>query len=178
MDDGHGGFDPGAIGKNGLEEKVPNLAIAKEIARLLKEKGQKVLLTRSSDRFLSLQRRVNFANNHRAELFISIHANSFNNPLTSGVETYYNESKDNQNRFLAEKIHDKLGRNLGLKDRGLKDSNFYVIKYTNMPSALVEVAFLSNQREERLLNTKDFQYKAAALIVDGVLDYLEENGGR
>lgn len=177
VDAGHGGFDPGAIGINGLEEKVPNLAIAKEVALMLTKEKQQVLLTRSSDEFHSLQKRVKFANEKRADIFVSIHANSFNNSHTSGVETYYNQSQNNQNRFLAEKIHDKLGRNLGLIDRGIKDSNFYVIKYTKMPSALIEVAFLSNPKEERLLKTKSFQNKAASLIVDGILDYLEENGG-
>lgn len=177
IDAGHGGFDPGAIGSNGLEEKVPNLAIAKQVALLLKKEDQSVLLTRDSDKFHSLQNRVKFANLRGADIFVSIHANSFNNSGTGGVETYYNQSISNQNRFLAEKIHDKLGRNLGLIDRGIKDSNFYVIKYTKMPSALIEVAFLSNPREERLLKNKEFQNKAASLIVDGILDYLEENGG-
>jgi N-acetylmuramoyl-L-alanine amidase len=178
VDAGHGGFDPGAIGSNGLEEKISNLAIAKQVALLLDQAEQNVLLTRSSDRFHSLQNRVKFANQRGADIFVSIHANSFNNSSTGGVETYYNQSNSNQNRFLAEKIHDKLGRNLGLIDRGIKDSNFYVIKYTKMPSALIEVAFLSNPREEKLLETKDFQNKAASLIVDGILDYLEENGGK
>lgn len=178
VDAGHGGFDPGAIGINGLEEKVPNLAIAKEVAALLTKENQNVLLTRNSDEFYSLQKRVKFANERKADVFISIHANSFNNSHTGGVETYYNQSNNNQNRFLAEKIHDKLGRNLGLIDRGIKDSNFYVIKYTKMPSALIEVAFLSNPREEKFLKTNVFQNKAASLIVDGILDYLEENGGK
>jgi N-acetylmuramoyl-L-alanine amidase len=178
VDAGHGGFDPGAIGVNGFEEKIPNLAIAREIAGLLADKKHKVLLTRSSDKFLSLQQRVKFANNKNADLFVSIHANSFNNSQTGGVETYYNQSINNQNRLLAEKIHDKLGRNLGIYDRGIKESNFYVIKYTNMPSALIEVAFLSNLREEKLLKSQDFQHKAAALIVDGILDYLEESGDK
>ena len=177
VDAGHGGFDPGAVGVSGLEEKVPNLAIAKEIAALLTDKNQKVLLTRESDEFHSLQKRVKFANSHQADLFVSIHANSFNNPLTGGVETYYNQSDNNQNRFLAEKIHDKLGRSLKINDRGIKESNFYVIKYTKMPSALVEVAFLSNNQEEKMLKRKDFQKRAASLITDGILDYLEENGG-
>jgi N-acetylmuramoyl-L-alanine amidase len=177
VDAGHGGFDPGAIGASGLEEKVPNLAIAREIARQLTDKNHEVLLTRNSDRFHSLQQRVKFANNHNADLFVSIHANSFNNPQTGGVETYYNQNEDNQNRFLAEKIHDKLGRGLKIYDRGIKESNFYVIKYTKMPSALVEVAFLSNLKEERMLKTKNFQQQAASLITEGILDYLEENGG-
>lgn len=177
IDAGHGGFDPGAIGINGLEEKVPNLAIAHEIASLLQAKNHKVLLTRASDEFHSLQQRVNFANQHQADIFVSIHANSFNNSMTGGVETYYNQSINDQNRFLAEKIQDKLGRKLGIIDRGIKDSNFYVIKYTKMPSALVEVAFLSNVQEEKKLKNKRFQKRAASLIVDGILDYLEENGG-
>lgn len=177
VDAGHGGFDPGAIGVNGLEEKVPNLAIAKEIKTILSAKNHRVLLSRNSDKFYSLQQRVKFAHDKKADLFISIHANSFNNPGTGGVETYYNQGNDIQNRFLAEKIHDKLGRNLGLCDRGIKESNFYVIKYTKMPSALIEVAFLSNYKEERLLSQKEFQHKAAALIAEGILDYLEENGG-
>ncbi len=178
LDAGHGGFDPGAIGATGLEEKVPNLAIAREVAAILSEKKHEVLLTRNSDRFLSLQQRVKFANNRRADLFVSIHANSFNNSESNGVETYYHQHDNNQNRFLAEKIQDKLGRGLKLHDRGIKESNFYVIKYTKMPSALIEVAFLSNHREEKMLRSKDFQHQAAALIADGILDYLEENGGQ
>ncbi|TDP90419.1 N-acetylmuramoyl-L-alanine amidase [Halanaerobium saccharolyticum] len=178
VDAGHGGFDPGAIGATGLKEKVPNLAIAREIARQLTEKNHEVLLTRNSDQFHSLQQRVKFANASNADLFISIHGNSFNNPQTGGVETYYNQNEDNQNRFLAEKIHDKLGRGLSIYDRGIKESNFYVIKYTKMPSALVEVAFLSNLKEEKMLQTRDFQKQAASLITEGILDYLEENGGR
>ncbi|MFP4371736.1 MAG: N-acetylmuramoyl-L-alanine amidase [Halanaerobium sp.] len=177
VDAGHGGFDPGAIGVTGLEEKIPNLAIAKEIASILADNEQEVLLTREKDEFHSLQQRVKFANDREADLFVSIHANSFNKSQTSGVETYYNQNEDDQNRFLAEKIHDKLGRGLDIFDRGIKESNFYVIKYTEMPSALVEVAFLSNEKEEKLLKTKDFQHQAASLIVDGILDYLEENGG-
>jgi N-acetylmuramoyl-L-alanine amidase len=178
VDAGHGGFDPGAIGMTGLEEKVSNLAIAREIASQLADKDQTVLLTRNSDRFHSLQQRVKFANARNADLFVSIHANSFNNPQTGGVETYYNQHENNQNRFLAEKIHDKLGRGLGIYDRGIKESNFYVIKYTKMPSALIEVAFVSNPGEEKMLQSSKFQKKAASLITEGILDYLEENGGK
>ena len=148
------------------------------IAAILSEKNHEVLLTRNSDRFLSLQQRVKFANNRRADLFVSIHANSFNNSESGGVETYYNQSAKNQNRFLAEKIHDKLGRSLKINDRGIKESNFYVIKYTKMPSVLIEVAFLSNADEERMLRSKYFQRQTAELITDGILDYLEENGGQ
>ncbi|MFW6267430.1 MAG: N-acetylmuramoyl-L-alanine amidase, partial [Halanaerobium sp.] len=177
VDAGHGGFDPGAIGVTGLEEKIPNLAIAKEIASILTDNEQEVLLTRETDEFHSLQQRVKFANDSKADLFVSIHANSFNKSQTSGVETYYNKNGNDQNRFLAEKIHDKLGRGLDIFDRGIKESNFYVIKYTEMPSALVEVAFLSNPEEEKMLDSEDFQNQSASLIVEGILDYLEENGG-
>lgn len=177
VDAGHGGFDPGAIGRNGLNEKSCNLAIALKVRNILKAKGHNVLLTRSKDNFLSLQKRVKFANKINAEIFVSIHANSFTNPSSGGVETHYNNANP-ASRLFAEKIHDKLGRSLGINDRGIKESNFYVIKYTKMPSVLVEVAFLSNPREEKLLGSSKFQQKAASLIVDGILDYLEEKEGR
>ena len=178
IDAGHGGFDPGAVGHSGLHEKEPNLAIAKKLAALLEKEGQKIILTRNSDQFLSLQRRVKLANQSGAQLFISIHANSINNTTAGGVETYYNDSSHEKSRILAEKIHDKLGRNLGVKDRGIKNDNFYVIKYTKMPSVLIETAFLSNPKEEKLLSSPEFQSKAAALLADGIIDYLRENGGR
>jgi N-acetylmuramoyl-L-alanine amidase len=177
IDAGHGGFDPGAIGHSGLQEKISNLAIARKLAKILEDKGQKTLLTRNSDTFLSLQKRVNIANGADAHLFVSIHANSINNKTAGGVETYYNSSHK-KSRLFAEKIHDKLSRSLGINDRGIKNDNFYVIKYTDMPSVLVETAFLSNPEEEKLLSSPDFQSKAAALIADGIIDYLRENGGR
>lgn len=177
IDAGHGGFDPGAIGHSGLQEKEANLAIAKELAEILENKGQKTLLTRNSDKFISLQKRVSIANEAGAELFVSIHANSINNKTAGGVETYYNGSNNNS-RLFAEKIHDKLYRSLGIFDRGIKKDNFYVIKYTKMPSVLIETAFLSNPEEEKLLKSSEFRSKAAALIADGIIDYLRENGGR
>ncbi|ADQ14318.1 N-acetylmuramoyl-L-alanine amidase [Halanaerobium hydrogeniformans] len=178
VDAGHGGFDPGAIGRAGLEEKEPALAISLKIAELLEAEGQNVLLTRDKDEFLSLQQRVRIANQSGADLFVSIHSNSTNNPEVGGVETYFNHNNTEYSRRFAEKIHDKLSRNLGLVDRGLKNDNFYVIRYTEMPSALVELGFLSNPEEEALLKTDEFRNKAANLIVDGVLDYIRENGGR
>ena len=178
VDAGHGGFDPGAVGRTGLEEKEPVLAISLKVAELLENEGQQVILTRDRDEFLSLQQRVNIANDAGADLFISVHANAINNPDTGGVETYYNHSNREYSRRFAEKVHDKIARGLGLYDRGLKSDNFYVIKYTEMPSALVEVGFLSNREEEALLRTDEFRDKAANLIVEGVLDYIRENGGR
>ncbi|MFW5889457.1 MAG: N-acetylmuramoyl-L-alanine amidase [Bacillota bacterium] len=177
IDAGHGGFDPGAIGHSGLEEKIPNLEIAKKLAEILEEEGQKALLTRNEDTFLSLQKRVNIANESNAELFVSIHANSINNKTAGGVETYYNGSHKDS-RLFAEKVHDKLYRSLGIIDRGIKKDNFYVIKYTEMPSILIETAFLSNPKEEKLLSSPDFHTKVAVLIADGIIDYLRENGGR
>ncbi|MCC3144027.1 N-acetylmuramoyl-L-alanine amidase family protein [Halanaerobium sp. Z-7514] len=178
VDAGHGGFDPGAIGPTGLEEKEPALAISLKIAELLEAEGQRVILTRDRDVFLSLQQRVNIANNAGADLFVSIHSNATNNRQVGGVETYFNHRNSEYSRRFADKIHDKLSRGLGLVDRGLKNDNFYVIRYTEMPSALVEVGFLSNPEEEERLRTDEFRNKSAHLIVDGILDYIRENGGR
>ncbi|RQD72500.1 MAG: AMIN domain-containing protein [Halanaerobium sp. MSAO_Bac5] len=178
VDAGHGGFDPGAIGRSGLEEKEPALAISLKIAELLEAEGQEVILTRDKDVFLSLRQRVSIANDAGADLFVSIHSNATNNPDVGGVETYYNHRNSEYSRRFADKIHDKLSRSLGLVDRGLKNDNFYVIRYTEMPSALVELGFLSNSEEEALLKTDEFRNKSAHLIVDGILDYIRENGGR
>lgn len=90
LDPGHGGKDPGAVGKKGLREKDVNLAVTLKLKRMLEnELGLRVLLTRSDDRFVSLQDRTKFANDNKADLFVSIHANASKNRESKGIETYY-----------------------------------------------------------------------------------------
>jgi len=89
IDAGHGGNDPGAIGRSGLREKDVNLDIAKRLSRLLESSGVNVVLTRNSDRFISLDRRGAIANNSKADLFVSIHSNANRVRSLSGVEVYY-----------------------------------------------------------------------------------------
>ncbi|MCX5714512.1 MAG: N-acetylmuramoyl-L-alanine amidase, partial [Candidatus Omnitrophica bacterium] len=89
VDAGHGGYDPGAIGRTGLKEKDVNLDIAKRLSNLLRSEGVKVTLTRSSDTFVSLGKRVRLANDSGADLFVSIHSNASRTRSLCGFETYY-----------------------------------------------------------------------------------------
>lgn len=95
VDAGHGGNDPGAIGKSGLREKDVNLDIAKRLSTLLRETGVEVIMTRSSDVFVPLAKRASIANNAKAELFISIHSNASRVRSVNGLEVYYISPKSN-----------------------------------------------------------------------------------
>jgi N-acetylmuramoyl-L-alanine amidase len=102
VDPGHGGKDPGAIGRNGLKEKDVALSVAKILKSMLEKNGYKVVLTRNRDKFLSLGRRTYIANREKADLFISIHANSSRNRKVAGYEVYYlSEATDDSARALA-----------------------------------------------------------------------------
>ncbi len=174
LDAGHGGFDPGAVGPNNVKEKDINLRIVKKLESILKSSGFKVLLTRRSDNFISLNRRVKIANNEGARVFISIHNNSSNKSTSEGTETFIAPNKTGDSMFLAENIQKELVSKLGLVNRGVKKEHLYVIKYTEMPSVLVEVAFLSNPTEERLLCEDQFITDTAAAISQGLFNYLEK----
>ncbi|NLM98287.1 MAG: N-acetylmuramoyl-L-alanine amidase, partial [Halanaerobiaceae bacterium] len=179
IDAGHGGFDPGAIGPSGLEEKTINLELALKVENILKTAGYNVRLTRKDDTFISLKDRVEFANKLNAMLFVSIHINSANSPYSEGTETFIAPDKAASSLLLANCLQDKMLEELRRVDRGVKKENFYVIKYTKMPAALVEVAFLSNPHEESLLASNLFKEKAARAIAQGIIDYIKKiNNGR
>ncbi|MFW6265024.1 MAG: N-acetylmuramoyl-L-alanine amidase family protein, partial [Bacillota bacterium] len=175
LDPGHGGFDPGAIGPSGLYEKDVVLEIAQLTERLLKNTGYEVLITRDEDEFLSLKERVELANNLNAMVYISIHANSSNSRYSEGIETFIAESKVADSLPLANRLQDEMLTELKRLDRGVKKENFYVIKHTKMPSALVEVGFLSNPHEESLLASNLFKEKAARAISRGIIEFIENN---
>ena len=175
IDPGHGGFDPGAIGANGLQEKEVNLDLALLVKEKLKKEGYNVLLTRKTDEYVSLQRRVEIAKKEKARIFVSIHNNSSRKSHTSGSEVYISQNYKKEDRELAKFINDNLCNEIKLDDRGLKQDNFYVIKNTIMPSVLIEVAFLSNPHEEKLLGSSVFLKKAASGISEGILNFLEND---
>ena len=175
IDPGHGGFDPGAIGANGLQEKEVNLDLALLVREKLKKEGYNVLLTRKTDEYVSLQRRVEIAKKEKARIFVSIHNNSSRKSHTSGSEVYISQNYKKEDRELAKFINDNLCNEIKLDDRGLKQDNFYVIKNTIMPSVLIEVAFLSNPHEEKLLGSSVFLKKAASGISEGILNFLEND---
>lgn len=176
IDPGHGGSDPGAIGPNKLQEKTVTLAVAQKVQALLEKAGAKVLMTRKTDVDVfgpnasavdELSARAIMANNNKADIFVSIHINSFTNPTAGGTGTYYYQ-KSKYDILLANCIQDNLAKAGGLQDRGINAAGFYVIKKTQMPSVLAELGFISNPDEEKLLSTPQFQQKMAQGIVQGL----------
>lgn len=172
LDPGRGG-DSGSAGPMGLSEGYVNLEIARTLADNLENEGAAVYLTRDKNEFKSLAERVKFSNNIKPDLTISIHQNIFNDEKIGGTETFYYPG-DAEGRRLAEHIQRNLVSALMLRDLGAKEADLYVLRETNNPSVLVNVAFLSNPEEERLLSEPEFRQKAAAAIIEGVVSYYQE----
>lgn len=120
-----------------------------------------------------LQARTKIANDAQADMFICLHNDSFSNPSASGTTTYYSSASPvaDQSLTLAKNIQSELVAAINLNDRGVKDAPFYVIKNTKMPAVLIEIGFISNPDEEKLLGSPGFQNKAAMGIYDGILKY-------
>lgn len=167
IDPGHGGSDPGAVGPTGLKEAHVNLAVALKVAEKLRKAGVEVRLTRTSDMFIDLQLRCNIANSLGADYFVSIHCNSAGKPEAKGTETYCYKF-GGQAEILAKAIQDELIAATGRDNRGVKTANYYVLRRTNMPAVLTELAFISNPEEERLLGSPEYQEKCAAAIAQGI----------
>ncbi len=174
VDPGHGGVDPGAIGFSGLQEKVVTLAVGQNLESLLQGAGASVIMTRTGDQSVSNTKRVEIANKARADLFVSIHANAFTSPDANGTETYYYENNENSaaSKFLAQAIQGEFLSTLGLRDRGVKEKNFFVLTNSEMPAVLVEMAFLTNQKEEELLRDAKTQKILAEALFRGIESYF------
>lgn len=170
IDIGHGGTDSGAVG-NGIKEKDITLKVGLEIRRLLKDYNCDVLLTREGDSYPTLNDRVVLSNNFGADIFVSIHCNSFTNDSACGLETYCYKQSTNNN--LANTIHKNILKDSKLyqKNRGVKENSFYVLKNTNCKACLVELAFISNKKDSDLL--KRYVPEYARCIVSGIVEYLQ-----
>ena len=180
LDAGHGGSDPGAIGSDGTKEKNITLAITKAVKELLEKKGAKVYMTRTTDVDVygpnasdadELQARVNVGEKYNSDLFVSLHVNSSVNKNVGGFSTYYYPKTNNDLR-IAKSIQDQLTANFGVDDLGVRQANFYVIKRISMPATLVEMCFISNEKELVLMKGKWFQNKTARLIAAGIEKYF------
>ncbi len=180
LDAGHGGKDPGANGCN-LNEKDINLAVTLKVGEILKKDGIRVVYTRTNDTFVELDDRPNIANMYNASVFVSIHCNSNVSSSPSGTETYcYYPLSDPQlfmqkdERYnLALRIQQAMVKELGLNDRGVKQANFEVLRETEMPSALVEMGFISNPTEGALFGQNSIRNRAAEAIAAAIADYME-----
>ncbi len=194
LDPGHGGVDPGCIGKSGAQEKEIVLKVAKFARAELQKHNLRIILTREDDRELSengdprlpwkrreLQARVQIANQAKADVFLSIHANSFPEPIWSGAQTFY-QGSSSDSKLLAETIQDKLVKALGPNRRRPLAADYRVLKDSKMPANVVEIGFLSNPREEMLLQASAYQQKVGRAIAQGVIAYFaaryQENRGR
>lgn len=185
LDPGHGGSDPGAIGPNGVMEKEVALDVSMKVEELLKQAGAEVVMTRRDDRDVygrnatasqELQARVDVGRKNPADLFLSIHANSFVKPTAHGTATYY-YAKTRYDGMLAEALQNGMVEYGELYDRGKVEANFYVVKRSDMPAVLLEMAFISNPEEERLLNSEEFQQKLAQGICKGLSEFFMQAQG-
>jgi len=173
VDAGHGGKDPGAVGKQSKEKDI-TLAISLLLREELRRRNVSVYLTRDKDIFLSLEDRCRIANNLSASYFISVHINSAVNLQAKGYEVYCYRIKNNNTitkaGILAQSILDTFRKNLvGFVNRGVKEANFYVLKYTKMPAVLVECGFISNLEEEKRLMKNETQLLIAQSIAEGLI---------
>ena len=176
LDPGHGGSDPGAVGPTGLREKDVNLAIAQQTAALLRAAGMEVMMTREGDYYVDLSTRAVMANDHGAAIFVSIHANAaLNNPAANGTSTYtYDGWQKEERAYLSALLQAELVNALGLRNIGIFREDFAVLRNTQMPAALVEVAFISNPAEEQRLAGSDFQERVANALVQAITRYFTE----
>lgn len=179
LDAGHGGSDTGAIGPTGVTEKGVTLRVAKALQKLLQAEGATVLMTRTTDTEVSpkkanasdveeLQARCDVGNEGNADIFISMHMDSFTNSTPSGTTGYYYTKGSKASQRLAQYVSEGVVTALGTGNRGTKSCNFYVVKHTDMPATLVEMAFISNDKEEKLMNSEAGINRAAEGILNGL----------
>lgn len=181
LDPGHGDHDNGASG-HGLREKEINLDVAKRVNKLLKEKGANPIMTRPDDTFLELSERVEFADAHNGDLFVSIHSNAYLSS-SKGTESFcYTDKSSNveEGCLLAEKIHEQIVKMVGMYDRGVHKGtrggfgDFHVIRNTSTPSVLVELGFVTNDGDAEKLASNYYRDLFAKAIVQGIENYYAE----
>lgn len=175
IDPGHGGRDPGGIGWLGVEEKEITLAIARLVElEALDEPRLRIVLTRRSDVYISLHERIALAERLDAALYVSIHANIHHDPRVKGAETLLPEAWRRghpTSLHLAQKLQHSLVRWLGTHNRGVKYQRLY-LRWADLPAALVEVGFLSNPEEARLLQSLSYQDRVARAILAAIKEFL------
>jgi N-acetylmuramoyl-L-alanine amidase len=185
LDAGHGGPDGGAKSAAGIFEKNINLSITLYLRDYLQQAGAVVVMTREEDKDLAgvgtkgysrrktedLKQREQFVVQNKSDLFISVHLNSIPSSRWTGAQTFYSTANE-RNAALATLIQNELKQNLLNTDRIAKTINtVYLLKVLKIPSAIVEVGFLSNAEEARLMADRSYQQKVAASIYQGILRY-------
>lgn len=185
LDAGHGGIDGGAVGIDGTRESEINLLITKKLQQILIDNGYTVYLTRDGDYDLAsssnttnrksedIRKRVSLINQSKADIYVSIHTNSFSNATIHGAQTFY-KSGNNLSETLAKDIQKSLIDNLKNTSREAKTiENKYLIDNTTVPGCIVEVGFITNPEELALLKTSEYQEKIANAIYLGIYEYFK-----
>ncbi|OAT85912.1 cell wall hydrolase [Desulfotomaculum copahuensis] len=185
VDPGHGGVDPGAVGKDNVLEKDIVLQVARRLTVYLRQGGARVVMTREGDSDLAdpeitglykrkkqdLARRVALANSLSADAMISIHVNSFNNPGERGIQIF-TRSGDPASLLLARSIQSEMNRLIKTSGRAPLYGNYYIISKTKVPAVIVETGFISNPAEYTLLQNPDYQSKLAWCLYAGIVNYF------
>ncbi len=180
IDAGHGGNDQGAKANNPYcEEKRICLQTARLLKKYLDQLGYHVIMTRNTDAFIPLHRRIEIAKQSDAAIFVSVHFNSSRIPTASGIEIFFYDSKEEKRRALASKkladsILTRLLRRTSAHSRGVKKGNLYVLRETSMPAVLIEGGFISNPEERVNLKSLDYQNKIARGVADGIDYYFKK----
>lgn len=183
IDAGHGGVDPGAVGRSDTLEKDITLAIALRLKPLMEQGGAKVIMVREDDRDLGtspallkrkredLAQRIQLAVDSETDIYLSIHANSFPNAKSHGPQVFYH-ADSLEGKELAQAIQRELNLLTGEKRVAKANQDLFILKRSSQIAVTVEVGFLSNEAEEQLLTTEDYQEKLAMAIYKGVCGYL------
>ena len=172
IDPGHGGKDPGAVSPIGLLEKDVNLAFSLETCRLLTKWGFHASMTRRADEFIELNERAAISNRIRADLFVSIHADSSHNSAARGYSIFVCRHASSRSRSAASAVEEAL-RHSGIKSRGIREADFRVLVRTDGPAILVECGFLSNRNEATMLEKGATQKRLAQCIASGIQSFFE-----
>ena len=171
IDAGHGGKDPGAVNGD-IYEKDIALQIALKLNTALKNNGFETAMSRSTDVFIPLTERAQKANNFNADIFISLHLNSSTNSNAEGIEFLVYENKGVNNK-LASNIQNELIKIKGIVNRGIKErKDLAVLNSTRMPAILIEVGFISNNRELTLLRNDIYQNQIVQAINNGICNFF------
>lgn len=186
LDAGHGEPDGGAVGANGTVEKDINLAIVQKLQEVLEGKGISVILTREGDSGLQeesadtirkmkvsdMNKRLNIIKDSGADLFVSIHMNSFSDSSVHGLHIFYDKAHPDIEE-TANKIQDNIGEVTGAETHAVKtaDEKLFLMKNPPIPAILVECGFLSNPDEEKKLSDDEYQAKIAWAIADALENY-------
>lgn len=187
VDAGHGAPDGGTVGVGGTVEQKINMAIAKKLQEVLEGKGLRVVMTRDGDEGLQnttgdnirqmkredMNKRLEIMKKSKADLFVSIHMNSFESEKIKGLRLFY-DKKHPEMKELAEIMQEKMGAVTGADMKAVKtaDDRLFLLKNPPVPSILAECGFLSNPEEEKKLNDEEYQARLAWAIADAIEKYF------